>query len=92
MHAWVPASAPCLTLAPTTAVPGRVHPPLPATPAPPPTPATPPSPPVAPPPSLRAATTTVSDAAMTPAMVASLAMLGLGRELLDRRRWHGYGV
>ena len=45
-HAWAPASAPYLPLAPTTTtVPGRVHPPLPATSAPPPT-----APPVTPPP------------------------------------------
>eukprot|EP00964_Phaeocystis_antarctica_P028114 scaffold15840_cov42-Phaeocystis_antarctica.AAC.2 len=37
LHAWAPASAPCLPQAPTTtAMPGRVHPPLPATPTPPP--------------------------------------------------------
>jgi len=38
LHAWAPASAPCLPPAPTStsAVPGRVHPPLPATPKPPP--------------------------------------------------------
>ena len=45
-HAWAPASAPYLPPAPTTTtVPGRVHPPLPATSAPPPT-----APPVTPPP------------------------------------------
>eukprot|EP00964_Phaeocystis_antarctica_P085795 scaffold54260_cov68-Phaeocystis_antarctica.AAC.1 len=39
MHAWAPVSAPCLPQAPTTtAVPGRDHPPLPAT-----TPALPPT-------------------------------------------------
>ena len=56
LHAWAPTSSPCLPPAPTTtAMPGRVHPPLPATPAPPPTLAAPSvapaAPPVAPPPS-----------------------------------------
>ena len=55
MRAWVPASTPCLPPAPTTtAVPGRAHHSLPATPAPPPTraapSAAPTAPPVAPPP------------------------------------------
>ena len=95
MHAWVPTSSPCLPSTPiTTAVPGRVHPPLPATHAPPPTlaapsaapSAAPPALPVAPPPSSSVATTTTSDAAMTPVMEASLAMLGLGRERLDPQR------
>ena len=91
MHAWVPTSSPCLPSTPiTTAVPGRVHPPLPATPAPPPTlaaqSAAPAAPPVAPLPSSSEATTTTSDVAMTPMMEASLAMLGLGRERLDPQR------
>ena len=49
-HAWGPASAPCLPPAPTTtALPGRVHPLLPASPAPPPTRAAPSTAPTAPP-------------------------------------------
>ena len=56
MQAWAPTSSLCLPAAPTaTAVPGRFHPPLPATSAPPPTLAAqsvaPAAPPVAPPPS-----------------------------------------
>ena len=50
IHAWAPASAPCLPPAPTTTtVPGRVHPLLPATPALPPTRAAPSTAPTAPP-------------------------------------------
>ena len=50
MQAWAPTSSPCLVPAPTTtSVPGRVHPPLPATPAPPPTRAAPSAAPTAPP-------------------------------------------